>query len=265
MSNIDLKVRADGIAVVMLRRPDKRNALSFQMLRDLIKTAHKIKADRHIRCVIITGEAQVFSAGIDLSNLNQTKNAFFATWELLKPGQSLFQKACLIWQDLPVPVIAAIEGYCFGAGMQLALAADIRIAHPETQMSIMESRWGLVPDMGLTKSLKSLIGLDLAKELTLTARLFDGKAAKNFGLVTHLSDTPFDQAEQLAQEMLQRSPDALLAAKRVLNAMEYQPQKALRLEKIWQLRLLLGKNSKIARQKDKNPERQFLPRQFLGR
>ena len=234
----------NGIATVYLNRPDKRNAMSFALLKELVTTAKAIQKDRDIRCVILTGEAQVFSAGIDLSDLNNPKNSAFAIWELVKPGQSLFQKAFLIWQNLPVPVIAALEGYCFGAGMQLALAADIRIAPPDTKMSIMESRWGLVPDMGLTRSLK------------------DGNYAKDIGLVTHLSENPLEKANAIASEMLQRSPDALTAAKRVLDAMEHQPEKSLRLEKIWQLKLLLGKNSKLARKKDKHPEVKFLPRQY---
>ncbi len=252
----------NGIATVYLNRPEKRNAMSFALLKELVATAKKIKADRSIRCVILTGEASVFSAGIDLADLNNPKNRAYAAWELVKPGQSLFQKAFLIWQELPVPVIAAIEGFCFGAGMQLALAADIRIAHPQTQMSIMESRWGLVPDMGLTRSIKGIIGVDLAKELSLTARVFDGQYAKEIGLVTHLDESPLTKAQALAQEMLQRSPDALAAVKHVLDAMEHQPKKSLRLEKIWQLKLLLGKNSQIARKKDKNPELEFLPRQY---
>ncbi len=252
----------NGIATVTLNRPEKRNAMSFALLKDLVRTAKLIKKDRSIRCVILTGEAQVFSAGIDLSDLNNPKNTAYAAWELIKPGQSLFQKAFLIWQELPVPVIAAMEGFCFGAGMQLALAADVRIAHPKTQMSIMESRWGLVPDMGLTRSLKGVIGLDLAKELTLTARIFDASYAKEIGLVTHLDESPLSRAQALAEEMLSRSPDALTAVKRVLDAMEHEPDKSLRLEKIWQLKLLLGKNSKLARKKDKNPEVQFLPRQY---
>ena len=140
MSLVKLE-KKNGIATVSLNRPDKRNAMSFALLKELVRIANLIKKDRSIRCVILTGEAQVFSAGIDLSDLNNPKNTAYAVWELIKPGQSLFQKAFLIWQDLPVPVIAAIEGFCFGAGMQLALAADIRIAHPNTQMSIMESRW----------------------------------------------------------------------------------------------------------------------------
>ena len=252
----------NGIVTVSLNRPDKRNAMSFALLKELVTTAKKIEKDRSIRCVILTGEANVFSAGIDLSDLNNPKNTAFAAWELIKPGQSLFQKAFLIWQNLPIPVIAAIEGYCFGAGMQLALAADIRIATPTTKMSIMESRWGLVPDMGLTRSLKGLIGVDLAKELTLTARIFDAEYAKEIGLVTHLDNDPLAKANLIAEEILQRSPDAIMAAKRVLDAMEHQPEKALRLEKLWQLKLLLGKNSSLARKKDKNPEVEFLPRQY---
>ncbi len=261
MSLVKLE-KKNGIATVSLNRPDKRNAMSFALLKELVRIANLIKKDRSIRCVILTGEAQVFSAGIDLSDLNNPKNTAYAAWELIKPGQSLFQKAFLIWQDLPVPVIAAIEGFCFGAGMQLALAADIRIAHPNTQMSIMESRWGLVPDMGLSRTMKGIIGLDLAKELTLTARIFDANYAKDIGLVTHLDESPLVKAQALAEEMLNRSPDALTAVKRVLDAMQHNSNKSLRLEKIWQLKLLLGNNSKLARKKDKNPDIQFLPRQF---
>ncbi|MBJ9984287.1 crotonase/enoyl-CoA hydratase family protein [Acinetobacter sp. S40] len=252
----------NGIVTVRLNRPEKRNAMSFALLRELVQTAKKIEKDRRVRCVILTGEAQVFSAGIDLADLNAPKNSLYAAWELIKPGQSLFQKAFLVWQSLPVPVIAAIEGYCFGAGMQLALAADIRIAQPETKMSIMESRWGLVPDMGLTRTIKGIVGVDLAKELTLTARIFDANYAKEIGLVTHLSENPIERANQLALELIQRSPDALTAAKRVLDAMEHKPTQALRLEKLWQLKLILGKNSRLARKKDKYPETEFLPRQY---
>ena len=107
-----------------------------------------------------------------------------------------------------------------------------------------------------------MVGVDLAKELTLTARIFDADYAKEIGLVTHLSENPLERANQLALELIQRSPDALTAAKRVLDAMEHEPKKALRLEKLWQLKLILGKNSRLARQKDKHPETEFLPRQY---
>ena len=145
------------VASVSLNRPDKRNAMSFALLKELVDTAQRIKKDKSIRVVIISGVGEAFSAGIDLSDLNNPKNSLFAAWELIKPNQSLFQKAFLIWQDLPVPVIAVTQGYCLGAGMQLALGADIRISTPDCKFSIMESRWGLVPDMGLTRSLKGII------------------------------------------------------------------------------------------------------------
>ncbi|RYZ27169.1 MAG: crotonase/enoyl-CoA hydratase family protein, partial [Sphingobacteriales bacterium] len=179
-------IKVGEIAHVQLNRPEKRNAISFAMLHELVQTAQKIKKDKSIRVVILSGQGDAFSAGIDLSDLNNPKNRAYAAWELLKPGQSIFQKANLIWQTLPVPVIAALHGHCLGAGMQLALGADIRICHPDCKLSIMESRWGLVPDMGLTRSIKDIIPLDLAKELTLTGRMFSGEYAKQIGLVTHL-------------------------------------------------------------------------------
>jgi len=251
-----------AIATVQLNRPEKRNAMSFALLRELVATAHKIRKDKSIRVVILTGVGESFSSGIDLSDLNNKKNTAFALWELIKPGQSLFQKAFLVWQDLPVPVIAALHGHCIGAGMQLALAADIRIATPTCKLSIMESRWGLVPDMGLTQTLKGIVPLDVAKELTMTARMLSGKEAEKLHLVTHLATDPLAAAETLAQELLTRSPDALLAGKRVLDAMQHQPHRALRLEKIWQLKLLLSKNRQIAMRKDKKPELEFQPRQY---
>jgi enoyl-CoA hydratase/carnithine racemase len=261
MSHIQL-VKKGAVAYVSLNRTDKRNAISFDMLNQLVKVAKQIKKDKSIRVVILAGEGDAFSSGIDLGDLTNPKNSAYAFWELLKPGQSLFQKANLIWQTLPVPVIAVLHGYCFGAGIQLALAADVRIATPDCKISIMEGKWGLVPDMGLTRSLKDIIPLDLAKELTLTARVFDGQYAKDIGLVTHVSAEPLAMAEQLAEELLQRSPDALLAGKRVLDAMAHTPSRALRLEKIWQLKLLLGKNSRIARTRAKKPETPYNPRQF---
>ena len=132
---IDVETR-DGIATVRLNRPDKRNAMSFDLLRDLLATAKRLQRDRSLRVVLLAGAGESFSAGIDLGELNNPRNRAFAFRELLKPGQSLFQKAFLAWQELPVPVIAVLHGHCFGAGMQLALAADIRISTPDCQLSM---------------------------------------------------------------------------------------------------------------------------------
>lgn len=254
--------RQHDIVTIYLNRPEKRNAMNFALLQELVKTAEQLKKDRTLRAIIITGEQQVFSAGIDLSDLNNPKHKLFATWELLKPRQSLFQQACLIWQDIPVPVIAVIEGFCFGAGVQLALGCDIRIAHPKAQLSIMEGRWGLVPDMGISQSLRQLIPLDIAKKLTWQAERITAETALSYGLISEIADEPLAYAQQFAEQISQRSPDAISASKQVLNAMLGNRKTALYLEKIWQLKLLFGKNSAIARKKDKQKALKFVPRQY---
>ena len=254
--------RRDGIALVALNRPDKRNALSFEMLRELVACARVLARDRSVRVAIIHGNGECFSAGIDLNDLNNPRNRLLALWSLLKPGMNLFQRACLIWKDLPFPVIAVIHGHCYGAGMQLALGTDFRIARADAKLSIMEARWGLVPDMGLSRSLRGLVRSDVAKELVMTARIVEGEEAARIGLVTRLADDPLQAALQLAQELTERSPDAVLAAKRVLESMHDSIDSGLRAEKRWQLRLIRGGNLGIARRRAKTPELLFQPRQY---
>lgn len=253
--------RRGATALVRLNRPDKRNAISFALLRELLAAAKVLRRDRTLRAVILCGAGDSFSSGIDLADLNAAPR-LWAAWQLLKPGRNLFQQAFLCWQELPVPVIAALHGHCFGAGLQLAAAADIRIATPDCQLSIMESRWGLVPDMGLTRSLRGLLQPDVAKELTFTARIVRGDSAQALGLVTHVDADPLAAALALADEIATRSPDAVLAAKRVLDAMQHRPNRALRLERFWQLRLLRGRNGAIARRRAQMPETPFLPREY---
>jgi enoyl-CoA hydratase/carnithine racemase len=253
----------NNIVEVRLNRPDKRNAMSFALLRELLKVGEEIQEQRNVRAVILSGEGSSFSAGIDLGDLQSPRNAITAMWELSRPGPNLFQRVFLIWRDLPVPVIAAIHGHCFGAGMQFALGADFRIATPDAQLAIMEARWGLVPDMAASVTLRGLVGLDVAKELTMTARAISGVDAKAIGLVTHVVEQPMAKALELATELSSRSPDAVLAAKRVLNAMVSQSESdTLALEKRWQRRLLLGKNFKIAGKRAKSPELNFVEREF---
>lgn len=254
--------RRDGVALVALNRADKRNALSFEMLHELVACARALARDRSVRVAILHGDGECFSAGIDLNDLNNPRNRLLALWSLLKPGMNLFQRACLVWKDLPFPVIAVIHGHCYGAGMQLALGADVRIARADAKLSIMEARWGLVPDMGLSRSLRGLVRADVAKELVMTARIVEGDEAARIGLVTRLADDPLEAALQLAQELTERSPDAVLAAKRVLDAMHDSVGKGLRAEKRWQLRLLRGRNLGIASRRAKTPELPFQPRQY---
>ena len=261
MNLLQIERRGD-IVLVRLNRPDKRNAISFALLRELERTARALRRDRALRAVILCGAGESFSSGIDLADLAEPRHRLWAAWQLVKPGRSLFQQAFLAWQELPVPVLAALHGHCFGAGLQLAAAADIRFATPDCQLSIMEARWGLVPDMGLTRSLRGLLRPDVAKELTFTARIVDGRQAQALGLVTHVAGDPVAAALALAEEIAARSPDAVLAAKRVLDAMQHRPRRALRLEKIWQLRLLRGRNAGIARRRAAAPDTPFLPREY---
>ena len=254
--------RRGAIAVVRLNRPEKRNAVSFELLRELQATAKTLRRERSLRAVVLCGAGESFCSGIDLADLADPRHRLWAAWQLLKPGRSLFQQAFLIWQELPVPVLAALHGHCLGAGLQLALAADIRYATADCQLSVMEARWGLVPDMGLSRSLRGLLRADVAKELTFTARTLRGEEAQPLGLVTHLAADPLAAALALAEEISTRSPDAVLAAKRVLDAMQHRPGRSLRLEKIWQLRLLRGRNAAVARQRAKAPETPFVPREF---
>ena len=252
----------DGIAVVSLDRPQKRNAISFAMLRELLACARHLRSNRAVRAVVIRGAGESFSSGIDLADLGDPRNRWFGFWQLIKPGRNLFQQANLVWQQLPVPVIAVLHGHCLGAGMQLALAADQRISTPDCQLSIREGHWGLVPDMGLTRSLRGLVSLDVAKELTFSARIIDGTQAQALGLVTHVHADPLAAAMELAREYATRSPDAVLAAKRVLDAMVHAPWRSLRTEKWWQLKLMRGRNFRIALSRPKSPDRPFEPRQY---
>ena len=262
-SLIQLINHPNNIIEVRLNRPEKRNAMSFNLLRELTQVGEELMEQRAVRAVILSGEGASFSAGIDLGDLRSPKNSVTALWELSRPGPNLFQRVFLVWRDLPVPVIAAIHGHCFGAGMQLALGADFRVATPDAQLAIMEARWGLVPDMALSVTLRGLVGLDMAKELTMTARIVSGNDAKTIGLVSHVAEEPLVKALALANEIAERSPDAVLAAKRVLNAMVSQPESdTLALEKKWQRRLLLGKNFKIAGKRAKQPDLAYVERQF---
>ncbi|WP_300472499.1 crotonase/enoyl-CoA hydratase family protein [uncultured Psychrobacter sp.] len=253
---------SQNIATVTLSRPQKKNALSFQMVDELIRVAGHISKDTSLRAVILKGSEGTFCAGIDLGDLNNPKNQLYAMWELIKPKQSLFQRVCLVWRDLPVPVIAVLEGHCIGAGMQLALACDVRISHPDCKLSIMEAKWGLVPDMGLTQSALGVVREDVLKEMAMTARIVDATEGKELGLVSHCTETPLEHAQKLAEELVERSPDAVLASKRVINAMHHQPALVLYKEKMWQMKLMLGRNRKLALRKAKQASTVFAKRQF---
>jgi enoyl-CoA hydratase/carnithine racemase len=198
--------------------------------------------------VILAGAGPAFCAGLDFAGVGQDQRAFWRAG-LKLPGQlNLFQRACWAWRQLPVPVIAVLHGHCYGGGLQLALAADFRIATPDCQLSIMEGKWGLIPDMTGSVTLRELLPMDVAKRLTMTAETFSGTRALELGLVTEVADDPPAAARELAGELLTRSPDALAATKTLLHrTWSRAPRWAFWTETVLQTRLLTGANHKIAR------------------
>ncbi len=239
----------DRIAYVTLNRPDKRNGLDLPMLRALVGAAAQVAADPSVRAVILAGAGPAFSAGLDFVSVGRDPRGFLRA-ALKLPGQStnLFQRACWAWRELPVPVVAVLHGHCFGGGLQLALACDFRFSTPDCELSVMEGRWGLIPDMTGSVTLRELVPMDVAKRLTMTAELFDGRQAAQWGLVTGVSDRPLADAQALAGQLLARSPDALALTKRLLHTTWHRsPRRAFWTETWLQARLLRGANHRIAR------------------
>ncbi|WP_298888511.1 crotonase/enoyl-CoA hydratase family protein [uncultured Serinicoccus sp.] len=210
--------RPDGVAHVVLDRPDKLNALTLPMLDELVRTARGLRRDDTVRAVVLTGEGDAFCAGLDLrAALGDPVG--IGTRFVPRPwrGTNVFQEACWAWRRLPVPVVAAVHGHCLGAGIQLALGADLRTTTPDASWSVREVRWGLVPDMTGTRSLAELVGLDVAQELTLTGRLVPGSQARELGLATRVGADPVALAHELIAPMLEHDPRALAAAKGLLR------------------------------------------------
>jgi len=239
----------DGIAHVRLTRADKLNALTLTTLDELIATARELRRDKTLRAVVISGDGDSFCAGLDFgSALKSPVGIVKAFIPLPWRGTNAFQEACWAWRRLPVPVIAAVDGHCYGGGVQLALAADFRIATPDSEWSVLEARWGLIPDMTGVRSLAELVGIDTAKRLTMTAQLISGKEAADLGLVSELAADPVAAAHDLAAEISKRSPDSVAAAKRLFNTTWTSgPRATFARERVEQLLLLTLTNTAAAR------------------
>jgi enoyl-CoA hydratase/carnithine racemase len=212
----------DHIAHVKLNRPEKYNALSAEMFTAIVEAGEQVAADVSIRVVVLSGEGRGFCAGLDFESFMamgdgpEHKELVFFN----KPEGSPANYAQLvgyIWKQVPVPVIAAVHGVAFGGGLQLALAADIRLAGRDAKFSVMEIKWGLVPDMSGTQTLRDLVRLDVAKELTYTGRVVDAAEAAELGLVTRLCDDPVAAALEMAAEIAGKSPDAITSGKQLLD------------------------------------------------
>jgi enoyl-CoA hydratase/carnithine racemase len=260
---------ADGVAQVRLARPAKMNALDTRMFRALAETGQSIGADPSVRSVVLAGEGRAFCAGLDMAVFSALAGGGSdddggagadpapapdaATAGLggslvdRLPGRpsNLAQEAAQVWQDLPQPVVAAIHGPAFGGGLQIALGADIRFATPDAKLSVMEIRWGLLPDMTGPQALVRLCGLDVAKELVLTGRRLSGEEALALGLVTHVVDDPLAAATALAVEIAGRNPEAVQGAKALLNAAGTRPLEESLTDESRRMQALLGSPNQV--------------------
>ena len=212
---------ADGVADVRLNRPEKYNALSPDMFAAIISAGERLAEAREVRAVVLSGNGRGFCAGLDMSSMqglaSPSREAPNTLLQTSEAPENFAQRPAFVWKRMPVPTIAAVHGVAYGGGAQIALGADIRFASPDAKLSVMEIKWGLIPDMSISQTLRDLVPLDVAKELTFTGRVLSGEQAKALGLVTHLADDPRAAAMELAQEIASKSPDAVRAGKQLLE------------------------------------------------
>ncbi|MCZ4256934.1 crotonase/enoyl-CoA hydratase family protein [Sulfitobacter sp. G21635-S1] len=218
------------IAFVRLTRSDKMNAVDQEMIDAVIAAGNEVAASE-ARCVVLSGEGKAFCAGIDISGLSGMIGKDPA--DLLMPRShgngttNQWQEVAMVWSRMEIPVIAAIHGVCFGAGMQLALGADIRIAAPDATFAVMEMKWGIVPDMGGMVLLPKLVRSDVLRRLTYTAEPIGTAQAERWGLVTEVAEDPLAAATALAEVIAGKSPSAIRAAKRLISLAEVAGEAAV--------------------------------------
>ena len=239
----------NGIARVELNRPAKLHALTLATLDSLVATARELRSDRSLRGIVLTGAGPSFCAGLDFGTVMKDP-AGVARSFVPRPwrGTNTFQEACWAWRRLPVPVVAAVRGHCFGGGLQIALGADFRVTTADARWSVLEAKWGLIPDMSGIQSLSQQVGLDVAKRLTMTGEIIDGTEAARLGLASQVSDDPLGAAYALIEEIATRSPDSVAATKRLFErTWTSGPRATFRRERLEQLLLLGAANTKIIR------------------
>ncbi len=255
--------RHGDIAEVILARPEKHNAVGADTLSELIAIGRSLRKDRGLRAVILRADGASFCSGLDIPSF--MKQPVQILRHFPRPfwrDTNNFQEVAWVWRRLPMPVIAVLHGRCYGAGLQIALAADFRLATPDCELSVMEAKWGLVPDMSGTVTLREVLPLDMAKKLAMTAEVFTAERGLALGVITETHADPLTAARELAALLATRSPDSVASTKLLFQrAWPASVAKAFRLERWYQLRLLLGKNQRQAVKavQSKSPA-SFLPR-----
>lgn len=235
------------IATVTLNRPEKKNALTLEMLTTLSNIGDNLKEKTSLQCIIIMGSGGTFCSGIDIASFATLASDKKLLDSIMTPvddaSYNQIQKACLVWQEISVPVIAVLEGSVFGAGLQLALGADIRIASHDSVLSIMETKWGLIPDMGITQNLPRLMSYDQALHATLTSNLITANEAKSLGLITICSENPYQESMKWIEQIASRSPEAVASTKTLYKkAWSEKTIENVRLEAMLQTKLIGSPN-----------------------
>jgi len=244
---VTLEVK-DMIGFVKLNRPEKYNSLSIEMFQKIIEVGETVRKDSSIRVVVLHGEGKGFCAGLDFAIFQliaDKKTSVNLLERTENTPANMVQQVAYIWKQVPVPVIAALHGVAYGGGLQIALGADIRLAAPDTKMSVMEIKWGLVPDMSATQTLCDLVRLDVAKELLFSGRIVGAAEAAELGLITRVCDDPLVEATKMAGEIVGKSPDAISKGKQLLEeAWRAGATSGLLLEETLQ-RTIIGKGNQI--------------------
>jgi enoyl-CoA hydratase/carnithine racemase len=240
---------AEGVAEVTLNRPDKLNALDRAMVEAIIAAGESLSGAAGLRAVVLTGAGKGFCAGLDKETFAAiAARGASALGDVTKRTHGIanaFQQAVYVWRTLPVPVIAAIHGVALGGGFQIALGADIRYVAPDARLAILEIKWGLVPDMSGIALMRELARSDVIRELAMTGRIFSGAEAFAFGFATSLHADPLAAARSTASEIAARSPDAVRAIKRLLNAASDNDDAAILVAESQEQAALIGSPNQI--------------------
>ena len=241
----------NGVADVRLVRTDKMNALDDRMFQALIDTGERLKTEKGVRAIVLSGDGRAFCAGLDMGNFAKMASgerrggAGLITPKRTEGGSNHAQHAVMVWREQTVPVIAAIHGVAFGGGFQLALGADIRFVTPDVRMAVLEIKWGLVPDMAGLVLMKRLVRDDVARELTYTGRVFKGEEAQRLGLATRVCADPRAEALALAADIASKNPEAVRAGKRLLDLAPDADQHAILLAESQEQGALIGSPNQV--------------------
>ncbi|GAA4413436.1 crotonase/enoyl-CoA hydratase family protein [Quisquiliibacterium transsilvanicum] len=252
---VRVTVGADGVAEVRLNRPDKMNALDAAMFTGIVAAGEQVARDPRVRAVVLCGEGRAFCAGLDMGRFGNMAEGKSSTGNAADPIDRLTarshgisnaaQQVAMVWREVPVPVIAAVHGVSFGGGFQLALGADIRFVTADLKMSVMEIKWGLVPDMAGIALMRELARNDVVRELTYSGRIFSGEEALQLGFATRVCADPYAEAMAFAREVAGRNPDAIRADKRLLNAAMAEDAAALLMAESVEQTKLIGSPNQV--------------------